>query len=162
VYRCRKHWDFQSRELLHFLYECLKERWNFNTVWDDSFGLVRRAVRDVPTSGLMRTAATLGMRMLVCGHRGEWEIELETPVRFLWDNILLPKASWIKVAGTRAEVMIVYRDRTCKQRIKIRRSKGGWESAGLDKLSTMIRMVTGTFSFLAKRSTHLSSMVSRK
>ncbi|MGB8521608.1 MAG: HEXXH motif-containing putative peptide modification protein [Candidatus Acidiferrales bacterium] len=137
VCRCRRNWDSQSRELLHFLQQCLEERWSFDTVWDDSFGLVRRAVRDLPTFGLMRTAATLGMRMLECGQQGEWEIELETPVRLRWDNVLLPRASWIRVTGARAGATILYRNRACKQRIKIRRSKGGWQSDGLDALSTI-------------------------
>jgi len=139
VHRCRRNWNTESRELLQFLDACLDKPWGFNTVWDDSFGLVRRAVRDAPTAGLRQPAATLGLRLLERGQQGEWEIELESPARLHWDNVLLPRASWIRVTGTRTEATILYRNRFGKRRIEFRRSKSGWASDRPDAPSTVER-----------------------
>jgi HEXXH motif-containing protein len=132
--RCRRNLGTRNVEFLQFLDSGLEKPLAFETIWDTSFGQARRTVLGANSSGLMRRAAALGLRLAESGHLGEWELGLKIPVRLHFDRWLLPRSEWIKVTATSASVTIHTAHRGRIRPLRFWRTNNSWETCAADTI----------------------------
>ncbi len=73
---------------------------DFNTVWDYTFGNVRRAVIEgASLPFVLQTVALLGLRLFVSGIGGHFQSECLEPVRTICGPFLLPPMKQLTVSG---------------------------------------------------------------
>ena len=72
----------------------------YETVWNPAFGAMRAALLSPDAQDVERSAGALGLRLHECGYPGQWELQLDTPVRFRFDRWLLPRSNALRVSAT--------------------------------------------------------------
>lgn len=103
---CDRNFGARNRKLVQFVDAGLENPLTFDTVWNDAFAQVRRAVLETNSPQLLPRAATLGLRLAESGQLGEWEVEFASPVRLQLDRWLLPGSKRVNVASTARDVTI--------------------------------------------------------
>ena len=101
--------------------------------WDPCFGNIYRAMHSDNFEHHATIFAALAIHLSSFGLQGTWEVELSSPVRLRWGNLLLPIASHVSVDCKEEVAFIETRlSSTNQSTFNIRKIGTDWVCEGLD------------------------------
>jgi HEXXH motif-containing protein len=94
----------------------------FDTVWSPAFGDLHALLMSESQADAVRASAAAGLRLLECGHAGEWAARLPATSHFRFGRWLLPACDELAVATAGDEVTI-----------RTRSAAGAWQEHALTR-----------------------------
>jgi hypothetical protein len=95
--------------------------------WSSDLGNLYHATRLGDEDHAMKTAAAFALMAGAKGFSGEWELELGKPIKFFWDDWVLPGCDKLTVINSDANALIKLSLGSDQTRVSFARSLDGWK-----------------------------------
>jgi HEXXH motif-containing protein len=109
----------------------------YDAVCNFAFGDMHAALISGDPAEIDRSAAALAIRLHAYGLEGDWQFELDNPVRLFFDGWMLPPGDAVRVSATRQLVEIDTRATDGWRRTAFHRCPSGWQSDGTRSLPVL-------------------------